>query len=61
MTNPAPGRKLSPEEHELTKEEEPTMEEDAEALEKMYADILSVYPPVPMRAFGLLNFDTPPC
>ncbi|MBS0422323.1 MAG: hypothetical protein JSR66_31750 [Proteobacteria bacterium] len=29
------------------------MEEDAEALEKMYADILSVYPPGPMRAFWL--------
>ena len=29
------------------------MEEDAEALEKMYADILSVYPPGLMRSFWL--------
>ena len=37
------------------------MKEYAEALEKMYADILSVYPPCAMRAFWLLNLDAPPC
>jgi len=29
------------------------MEEDAEALETLYADILSIYPPGPKRAYWL--------
>ena len=52
MTNAASGRMFT-REGELITEGDPTMEEDAEALEKMFANILSVYPTGPLRAFWL--------